>query len=66
MAEVEQRLLDTIQLDQGELLALARARNKAAIELLLGGGRVEAARIFEVQGSEAAKAGGAKVNFSLK
>ncbi|HNX30629.1 MAG TPA: DUF748 domain-containing protein [Holophaga sp.] len=66
LAEAEQRLLDTVKIDPGALQSLAKARNKASIELLLQGGQVDAGRIFEVQGSEAAKAGGAKVFFSLK
>lgn len=66
MAEVEQRLLETIPVDPNELHLLAKARNKASIEILLQGEQVDASRIFEVQGGEAAKAGGAKVYFSLK
>jgi hypothetical protein len=66
MAEVEQRLLETIPVAPDELPALAKARSRAAIELLLSGGAVEASRLFEVQGSEAAKSGGAKVFFTLK
>ena len=66
MTEVEQRLLETVKVDPSELQQLAKARNKASIEFLLQGGQLEASRIFEVQGSEAAKAGGAKVYFSLK
>jgi len=66
LAEVEQRLLEAIPVDSSELHLLAKARNKAAIEGLLRDGQVEPERIFEVQGSEAARIGGAKVHFSLK
>ena len=66
MAEVEQRLLETITIDPNELHLLAKARSTAAIEILVRAEQVEAGRIFEVQGGEAAKVGGAKVYFSLK
>ncbi len=66
MAEMEQRLLETIQIDPSELHLLAKDRSKASIEILLRAEQIEASRIFEVQGSEAAKTGGAKVYFSLK
>jgi uncharacterized protein involved in outer membrane biogenesis len=66
IAEVEQRVLETVPADPNALRLLAKARNQASLELLLRGGQVEASRIFEVEGSEAARAGGAKVYFSLK
>lgn len=66
LAEVEQRMLDTITVDPNELRSLTDARNKAVLEALLKDGHVETGRIFVVQGSESARAGGAKVYFSLK
>ena len=66
LAEVEQRLLETIQVDPSEIRALAKARNQAALTVLLQGGQVDANRVFELQGGEAAKAGGARVYFALK
>jgi uncharacterized protein involved in outer membrane biogenesis len=66
LAEVEQRLLDAVKVDPNALRQLAEARVKAVMDGLLQGGQVDSSRIFEVQGGEAAKAGGSKVFFSLK
>ncbi|HWQ07812.1 MAG TPA: DUF748 domain-containing protein, partial [Holophaga sp.] len=66
LSEVEQRLLEAIAVDPNDLRALAKARNQASMAVLLQGGQVDASRVFEVQGGEAAKAGGAMVYFALK
>lgn len=66
LAEVEQRMLDTVTVDPNELRALADARNKSVLEALLKDGQVEPGRVFVVQGSESARAGGTKLYFSLK
>jgi len=66
IAEVEQRLLGTLTVHPDELRALADARNRATILALRQEDLVESDRIFEVNGGDAAKAGGAKVYFTLK
>ncbi|HVN76290.1 MAG TPA: DUF748 domain-containing protein [Thermoanaerobaculaceae bacterium] len=66
-AEMEQRLLGTITVSPDELRALAEARTKAVVALVLQGGAVDATRVFEVRGGErAAKEGGARVYFSVE
>jgi hypothetical protein len=65
--EMEQRLLGTLKVDPNQLRELADRRTKALAKLLLEGGRIEAGRVFEVEGGERAKLeGGSRVYFSLK
>jgi hypothetical protein len=66
LAEREQQLLTTLTVPPEALTALADGRTRAAIARLLQGNQVEADRIFVVQGSEAAKAGGSRVTFTLR
>ncbi len=66
-AEMAQRLLGTIAVGPDDLRALADARTKARVALVLQGGAVAATRVFEVRGGErAAKEGGARVYFTVK
>ena len=66
-AEMEARLLERVQLDPAALKLLARRRVQAAQERLLQGGKVEAERLFLVEGSERAKKEpGSRVLFNLK
>jgi hypothetical protein len=66
-AEMEQRLLGTLTVTPGELRQLADARTKAVVQLLLQDGKIEASRIFEVEGGERAKKeGGSRVYFTVK
>lgn len=66
-AEMEQRLLGTLKVDPNRLRELADRRTKTLAKLLLEGGKVEASRIFEVEGGERAKKeGGSRVYFTLK
>ncbi len=66
-AEMEQRLLATVTVGPDDLRALADARTKAMVALVLRGGAVDASRVFEVRGGErAAKEGGARVYFTVK
>jgi uncharacterized protein involved in outer membrane biogenesis len=66
VAEMELRLLDTIPIGTNELRALEDARNRASLTALLQNGQVAPDRIFVVQGSEAARAGGPKAHFTIK
>lgn len=66
LADQEQRLLSTLALAPQALRDLADARTRTAVGLLLQDPRVAATRIFVVQGSPAAKAGGSRVAFTLK
>jgi len=65
--EMEQRLLGTLKVDPNQLRELADRRTKALAKLLLEGGKIEAGRVFEVEGGDRAKReGGSRVYFSLK
>ncbi len=65
--ELEQRLLGSLAVDPNELRALADRRTKTFVRLLLEGGKLEASRVFEVEGGERAKQeGGSRVYFGLK
>ena len=67
VGEMEQRLLGGLTVDPNELRELADRRTKAMVGLLLQGGKLEAGRIFEVEGGERAKKeGGSRVYFGLK
>ena len=67
LAEMEQRLLGTLPVAPGDLKALADARTKALVKLLVQDGKVEASRVFEIEGGERAKKeGGSRAFFSLK
>jgi hypothetical protein len=63
---MEQRLLTPLTVAPEALKELAEARTRAAIARLRQGNLMEAERIFVVQGSEAAKAGGSRVTFTLR
>ena len=66
-AEMEQRLLDTLKVDPNQLRELADRRTKAVVRALLEDGKVEAHRVFEVEGGDRAKKeGGSRVYFGLK
>jgi len=66
-AEMEKRLLAAMTVDPGRYALLANQRAKRSVGLLLAGGQVEPARIFEVRGGERArKEGGSRVYFGLK
>jgi len=65
-AEMEQRLLGTLAVNPDELKSLADMRTRGVIQSLTQSEQVEASRIFEVEGGEAAKAGGSRVFFTLK
>jgi hypothetical protein len=65
-AEMEQRLLGTLEVSADDLRQLAAARAKALIKLLLDD-QVDPGRLFAVTGGErAAKEGGSRVYFGLK
>jgi len=67
VGEMEQRLLGGLTVDPNELRELADRRTKAMVGLLLQGGKLEAGRVFEVEGGERAKKeGGSRVYFGLK
>lgn len=66
-AEMEQRLLGTLTVNANELRELADRRTKAMVKALLEGGKVEAHRVFKIEGGERAKKeGGSRVYFGLK
>jgi hypothetical protein len=65
IAEMEQRLLGTLVVNPEELRSIAEARSLAAITALKQSG-VDPSRIFEVRGSETARAGGCRTHFALK
>lgn len=65
-AEMEQRLLGSLQIPASELRQLADARTKAVLAALRQA-QVDPARVFEVEGgARAKKEGGAKVYFGLR
>ncbi|HEX9081794.1 MAG TPA: DUF748 domain-containing protein, partial [Holophagaceae bacterium] len=63
-AEMERRLLDRIPVDPAQLAALADARAKRVIAWLLGTGKADPARVFQVR--EGDKAPAPAVVFTLK
>jgi len=65
-SEMEQRLLAIQTVSEDELRTLAEARNQSVIAALTRSGQIEASRIFQVSGSEAAKAKGSKTYFTMK